>query len=242
MHNVGMNSASLRIGLISTAIVFFVGCSTDTFVGDDDGGSDSGYDAIISLDSGPIDASADGGDSAADGAAGDVVTVPTHYRVFVTSGMFTGNLGGLAGADAICMTAASSAKLGGTWMAWLSTSTGTPGIRFKHSVLLYVLVNGTEVAIDWAHLTGGLNLETAITVNEFGEDVVADASTPNWVMTSTDNTGNAFFGNGSCTDYTTSSVAVTTTAGNSSSVLYNKWTVSSEWTCSQGAALYCFEQ
>lgn len=237
-----MNSALLRTGLISAIVMFLVGCSTDTFVGDD-GGDDSGNvgDGPGLSDGGSLDAFVDGGgmDGGSMDGAGDAVTVPTHYRVFVTSGMFEGNLGGLAGADMICATAASSAKLGGTWMAWLSTSASTPAIRFKHSTLPYVLVNGTEVAADWAHLIGGLNLEAAIMVDEFGQDVV-DASTSNWVMTSTDNGGNAFFSNGSCSDYTTASFSVTTTAGNSSSV--NKWTVASEWTCSQGASLYCFEQ
>ncbi len=236
------------MGFILAVIAFLVGCSTDTFLSDDDG-SDSGNvgDVVGSPDGGSLDASVDadasvdGMDGASMDGAGDVVTVPTHYRVFVTSGMFTGNLGGLAGADTICATAASSAKLGGTWMAWLSTAASTPAIRFKHSTLPYVLVNGTEVAADWAHLTGGLNLEAAIMVDEFGQDVV-DASTSNWVMTSTDNGGNAFFSNGSCSDYTSGSFSVTTTAGNSSSILYNKWTIASEWTCSQSASLYCFEQ
>ncbi|HYC57722.1 MAG TPA: hypothetical protein VEL28_22545 [Candidatus Binatia bacterium] len=45
------------------------------------------------------------------------------YRVFVTSTAYDSNLGGLAGADAKCATRASSAGLGGTWVAWLSTTT-----------------------------------------------------------------------------------------------------------------------
>jgi len=42
--------------------------------------------------------------------------------VFVTSKMFHGNLGGIAGADAICQQAAAAAGLGGSWTAWISSS------------------------------------------------------------------------------------------------------------------------
>ncbi|MFZ5443160.1 MAG: hypothetical protein ACOZQL_24340 [Myxococcota bacterium] len=45
-----------------------------------------------------------------------------HKRVFVTSVQYTGNLGGLQGADMRCNTAAQAANRGGTWVAWLSTS------------------------------------------------------------------------------------------------------------------------
>ena len=41
--------------------------------------------------------------------------------MFVTSAKFSGDVGGLAGADAICAGAAESAGLGGLWRAWLST-------------------------------------------------------------------------------------------------------------------------
>ncbi|MBL4634871.1 MAG: DUF1554 domain-containing protein [Kofleriaceae bacterium] len=47
----------------------------------------------------------------------------TRSRVFVTSSQFSGNLGGLSGADSICQGAAESANLGGNWRAWLSTPT-----------------------------------------------------------------------------------------------------------------------
>lgn len=43
-------------------------------------------------------------------------------RVFVTSTTYTGNLGGLVGADEACQVRANAESLGGTWTAWLSTS------------------------------------------------------------------------------------------------------------------------
>ena len=61
----------------------------------------------------------------ADGGLGDVaiiVDAPAPANVaFVTSGTFTGNLGGLAGVDAKCNAAALSAGLTGMFVAWLST-------------------------------------------------------------------------------------------------------------------------
>jgi hypothetical protein len=44
-------------------------------------------------------------------------------KVFVTSTTYNGNLGGLAGADAICQARANAGGLSGTYKAWLSTST-----------------------------------------------------------------------------------------------------------------------
>lgn len=42
-------------------------------------------------------------------------------RIFLTSTVYGGDLGGLAGADAICQARADAANLGGTWRAILST-------------------------------------------------------------------------------------------------------------------------
>ncbi len=52
-------------------------------------------------------------------------TTPTPHTniIFVTSTLQNGNLGGLAGADAICNTRAVAAGLQGNFVAWLSTST-----------------------------------------------------------------------------------------------------------------------
>jgi hypothetical protein len=47
----------------------------------------------------------------------------TPLKAFITAAAHSGDLGGLAGADAICQTAAESAGLPGTYRAWLSTST-----------------------------------------------------------------------------------------------------------------------
>lgn len=70
-------------------------------------------------------------------------------RVFVTSQLYTGDLGGLAGADAKCQALADAASLGGTYKAWLSSSTVDARERLTHSSKPYVLVDGSVVANDW---------------------------------------------------------------------------------------------
>jgi hypothetical protein len=49
-------------------------------------------------------------------------------KVFVTSTVHDGNLGGLAGADAICNSLASDAGLPGTYKAWLSDGFNSPSM------------------------------------------------------------------------------------------------------------------
>ncbi len=78
--------------------------------------------------------------------------------IFVTSSDHNGNLGGLAGADAICQALADAAGLPtATYKAWLSTSTvnaNDPG-RLTHSSIPYANTNFQIVAHDWADLVDG---------------------------------------------------------------------------------------
>lgn len=74
-----------------------------------------------------------GGGGGGTGGGGDGGTTPTPTggtRAFVTKGLYTGALtsyadgatSGTAAADAICQIRATAAGLGGTWVAWLSSS------------------------------------------------------------------------------------------------------------------------
>jgi hypothetical protein len=87
--------------------------------------------------------------------------------VFVSSVMFTGNLGGLLGADGQCQALANAAGLSGTYMAWLSTAAESPSTRMTQSVEPYVRVDGVEVAPNWAGLVDG-TLAAPINVTETG--------------------------------------------------------------------------
>ena len=70
--------------------------------------------------------------------------------VFVTSGSWNGNLGGLTGGDGKCQTLANAAALGGTFKAWLSNNTNNPQSRFVKSTTGYALTTGKDVAKTWA--------------------------------------------------------------------------------------------
>ncbi len=103
-------------------------------------------------------------------AQADAGHPPTH-TVFVTSERSDGNLGGLTGADATCQALAdgqSSIVPPGTYLAWLSDSTGAAPInRFTQSSIPYVLPDGSQVVSDFTDLTDG-NLSIPINIDETG--------------------------------------------------------------------------
>ena len=87
--------------------------------------------------------------------------------VFRTSKGYRSNLQGLTGADQLCRELAATAGLPGTYLAWLSDSTGSPSSRFVRATVPYTLVNGTVIANNWADLTDG-TITSPITVTETG--------------------------------------------------------------------------
>jgi len=105
----------------------------------------------------------DGNDNDGDGCS---FSCTTEYKmVFLTSNTYSGDLGGLDGADTICNDLAVEAGLHGTYKAWLSDSDVSVSERFTHSDLPYVLVDKIEnilseetritIADDWIGLTSG---------------------------------------------------------------------------------------
>ena len=75
--------------------------------------------------------------------------------MFITSKTVTGNMGGLAGADAICNKLAAIANVPGTYKAWLSDSKQSPNTRLTYASGAYVLLDGTPLANNWADLVDG---------------------------------------------------------------------------------------
>lgn len=178
-----------------------------------------------------------------------------HKIAFVTSQVFTGNLGGLVGADVKCQTAASSAGLPGVYKAWLSNATVSAASRLEHATLPYMLVDGTVVATDWTMLTSG-RLMHAIDLTERGTPAVAGSNQ------------DCFFGGTGKFVWTNSSANGTVANGGMVSSCGNDWNSSGPtdasgpfgvvgsmshadvmWTLSCGSArcentapLYCLEQ
>jgi Protein of unknown function (DUF1554) len=69
-------------------------------------------------------------------------------RVFVTSTLHDGDLGGITGGNAICQNLATAAGLGGTWKAWLSTSsvTARANIQYDDNIRYVRAATGEEIA------------------------------------------------------------------------------------------------
>ncbi|MCW8956865.1 MAG: putative Ig domain-containing protein, partial [Gammaproteobacteria bacterium] len=86
---------------------------------------------------------------------GTIDTAIPANTVFVTSQSYTGDFGGLVAADAICQSEANTAGLSGVFKAFLSDNTTSATSRLYHSKLPYALVNGTQIASNWADLVDG---------------------------------------------------------------------------------------
>jgi hypothetical protein len=229
-----------------------IGCSVDTFLSGDGGD--------------PGDAQAEGGDAVAiDAGTGDVVSIDvassgdgsdgsdggsaTHRRVFITSGDYSANFGGLSGADAACNSVAAGAGLGGTWAAWLSSSAASAASRLTHAIGPYELLDGTVVALDWAALTSG-TLANAIDRDEHDALVPYNATTAPfsgvaWTGTAPDGswlTGCNSPSGCTCSDWTEGSNVYAGSFG-LDSMTNSSWTEENyAYVCGQQYSLYCFEQ
>ena len=153
--------------------------------------------------------------------------------VFVTSTTHTGNLGGLAGADAICNSLAVTAGLPGEYMAWLATtSASAPLFTFDQAPGAYLLTTGELVANNWADLVDGA-INTAIDTDELG-----GSHGFNNVWTNVDTDGSHTSG-AACNDWTNGTDTYNGGAGNSGNKNSLWTTYSSPLPCNALSRLYC---
>ena len=166
----------------------------------------------------------------------------TAKLVFVTNARYnvisTPSFGGVAGADVICQTAATTAGLTGTFKAWISSAPGatTEAVtRLTHATVPYVLTTKQKIALDWNDLVDG-TLIAPIIRNELGVNIGSQS-----VWTGTSTTGAAA---PSCSGWTTQAAVTNATVGSSGGT--TGWTSSLPFLnlCNivGGARLYCFEQ
>jgi hypothetical protein len=166
-------------------------------------------------------------------------------RVFVTSTVTTGNVGGLAGADAKCQAAASSAVRPGVYKAWLSDAVASPATRFTRAAIPYRLVNGILIAKNWSDLVDG-TLANPINLDERGgpapttNGLCGEAVISPWTWTT--NAGNAWGVLAeNCGNWTDDSGPNSSEWGNGSSV--TDWSFSCNGgSCKKLAPLFCFQQ
>src|SRR5262249_3511124 len=75
---------------------------------------------------------------------GTCTSAVPNKRVFVSTTRFTPNQG-VATADTLCQTDATTLGLTGTYKAWLSTSTTSASAHVTHSTGAYVKLDGTTI-------------------------------------------------------------------------------------------------
>jgi hypothetical protein len=218
-------------------------------VGDDagvDGGADVGADVgkdvgADALAEAGMDAGSDGPSGACGACGARSVCVggacTAAQRVFVSSGTYDGNLGGHAGASTKCQTLATAAGLGGTWMAWVSDSSGSPNRSFTKATIAYRLLDGTQVAANWTALTSG-TLSHAIDVDQTGASLAGATGSAALTWTATA-TGGMSMGD-SCSQF--ASNAGMGQVGSCTSATTTWTNASTTEACSATHHLYCFEQ
>jgi hypothetical protein len=167
---------------------------------------------------------------------------PTRI-VFVTEGTYTGDVGGIVGADTKCQADADAAGLAGTFKAWLSDTSTSPDDTFNQSGAPYVLVDGTVVADDWSDLTD-TTIDHAIDMTAAGVTVPPPGAHAIPVWTGTETGGTASFDH--CDNWIYDDPSIYGTIGTTHEINSN-WTDAGTMTCdgisSLGLArLFCFQQ
>lgn len=153
--------------------------------------------------------------------------------VFVTNNVFHGDLGGLAGADALCNSEASILGRPGTYKAWL-TGLGSVSERMTPSNVPYVRADGSVVAYNWADLTDG-SLHNPIVTTATGVPIAATFRV--WTNVAP---GGERAGINSCGLWN-SSLALSGAVGNPL-VTDGRWTNDGTVSCASQARLYCVQQ
>src|SRR3989344_3863557 len=171
-----------------------------------------------------------------------------YLYAFSTSTTYTGNLGGVTGADSKCQARANAAGLGGTYTAWISQSATTEprdrGLSACASAgagsAEWRETDGTTVTVNnWADLTDG-SIDNSINRNENGS---ADCgSTYVWTCTTSGGILHQYCSETPIWDCTNWSSAVSSNqgmTGQCTSATY--WTDLGELTCDPTLHLYCFQ-
>lgn len=172
-----------------------------------------------------------GGASDAGGGGVDAsTTVP--LKAFVSSETVTGNLGGVAGADALCNKLAKAAGLPGTYVAWISTA-NVNAIDRLTGAGPWQRVDGRAIAQGKGQLATG-QLVNALDRDEKGqtpplsEDRVWTATGPN----------GKYIGGSDCGAWTGTGYGHVGEAEHAGS----KWTSLVDESCTEVNRVYCFQQ
>lgn len=185
-----------------------------------------------------------------------VLPPPSYKVVFITSQGYTGNLGGLQGANAKCQDLATKAGMLGTFKAWLARSPlgsvkENPITTFTKYNGVYRLRNGVVIANNWNELITTGKLLHQINVDEKG-NVVNYALVWTGFQYSPRSDGSIFWNQSpsvydNCLNWTNNSPAgsggvgevwITIAIGD----LGRRWTYKLNNSCYSYCRLYCFQQ
>ena len=160
---------------------------------------------------------------------------PRDRLVFIGWEATDGNMGGLAGADALCQAWAEQCPdaPAGEYKAWLSDDTESPSTRFTKDGQ-FKLINGSLVARSWADLT---DLYIGVPIAYDCDYGIVQGSV--WTGTSFD--GTPATSAGSCENWSTGDPAWNAYQG-SSLMRTSAWTIAGQDDCDDLAYLYCFQQ
>lgn len=163
-------------------------------------------------------------------------TAVSSKRAFVSSAAtYTGNLGGISGADNICQGLANTAGIGGTWRAFLSTSTVNAVNRSTYAGRIVNMKGQTLSDNGWAGLR--FNIPASIFWDQNGNPL--PTMTNEFAHTGTAADGTASSGE-NCNNWTSNSAAVNTVIGLPYSSTTD-WIAYTPTNCSNPRRLYCIE-
>lgn len=163
--------------------------------------------------------------------------MPTKV-VFVTSERYSGNLGGIEGADAKCEASAKAGNLSGTFLAWISNASVSPSSRFEPSLDPYIRVDGVIFAESYDSLVIDFPL-VPLNVTEAGLLVPAGRDDA-IVWTNTESDGVLVSSTFDCNGWTVDDMTSTGTTGLISNL--EAWSFDARNFCNTERRLYCFEQ
>lgn len=192
--------------------------------------SDSGGAAeAASPDAAPDDASSVDGGDAGDGGL--------RKRIFVSSTLFTGNLGGVAGANAQCQQLAKAANLGGTFVAWLSVTVPPDPVvdRLQDVGPWYLVDRKTLVLPSELALAAG-----ALAPIDHDEKGIKLTGTQNLVWTGTQSNGQAAAQN--CGNFAAAVGQGLAGNANKQGLEWTQSAVGNPASCAVPLRLYCLEQ
>jgi hypothetical protein len=167
-----------------------------------------------------------------DAGSGGTDAAPTGpMKAFVSSETPTGNLGGVAGADALCNKLAKAAGLPGTYIAWISTA-NVNAIDRVTAAGPWQRVDGALVAQNKAQLASG-QLANALRRDEKGQTPSVDEDRV-WTATGPNGT---YVGGSDCGAWTGAGDGRVGEAEHDGS----KWTSLVDEACTEVNRVYCFQ-